>query len=74
MATHVSHVPTETVVIQPEDHDLLRAALKDWYDKAAFTDDHVKQVFFQRWLVETAWANQHERHECVLCLRSNTPC
>lgn len=68
MATHVAHIPAETVVIRSEDHELLRAALKDWYDKVAFTDDHVIQVSFQRWLVETAWARTHNRLTCVFCL------
>lgn len=51
-----THITTETCTIRPEDHELLRAALEGWYDKAVFTDDMVKQVAFQRWLVETAWA------------------
>lgn len=44
MVTHVSHIPVETLVILPEDHDLLQGGLKNWYDKVAFTDDHVAQV------------------------------
>lgn len=74
MATHVAHLPIESVAIRSEDHELLRAALKDWYDKVAFTDDHVKQVAFQRWLVETAWARTHDRVDCVLCVRSDSSC
>jgi hypothetical protein len=54
MATHVAHIQPESITIRPEDHELLRAALADWYDKTAFTDEHVMQVAFQRWLVETA--------------------
>lgn len=52
MTTHVTTHPCETCAIRPEEHDLLRAALRDWYDKQAFTDEHVAQVAFQRWLVE----------------------
>ena len=52
MTTHVTSLPRGTCEIQPEDHELLRAALTDWYDKTAFTDDHVMQVAFQRWLVQ----------------------
>ena len=46
MATHVTHIPTETLSISSEDHELLAGALKDWYDKVAFPDDHVAQVVF----------------------------
>lgn len=66
MATHVAHVLPESITILPADHELLRAALASWYDKAAFTDDHVLQVAFQRWLVETALANQRARMRAVL--------
>ena len=71
MATHVAHIQPESITILPEDHELLKAALADWYDKTAFTDDHVLQVAFQRWLVETAWAKQHDPMACVLCLHSD---
>ena len=71
MATHVAHIQPESITIRPEDHELLRAALADWYDKTAFTDEHVMQVAFQRWLVETAWAKQHDPIACVLCLHSD---
>ena len=62
MTTVLSQLPRETCVIHPADHDLLHAALRDWYDKAAFTDEHVAQVkreAFQRWLVETVWSKDH---------------
>jgi hypothetical protein len=67
MATTVNTIPRETCVIEPEDHELLHAALRDWYDKTAFTDEHVSQVkeqAFQRWLVETAWSKLHSRCGC----------
>ena len=62
MSTVLSQLPRETCAILPADHNLLRAALKDWYDQTAFTDEHVSQVkcdAFQRWLVETAWSKLH---------------
>jgi hypothetical protein len=44
MAAMLNQLPRETCVIQPADHDLLHAALRDWYDMTAFTDEHVAQV------------------------------
>lgn len=44
MSTHVTTLLPRTHEILPEEHQLLRDALKDWYDTTAFTDDHVAQV------------------------------
>lgn len=44
MSTHVTTLPSESCEIPPEDHQLLRDALKDWYATEVFTDDHVTQV------------------------------
>jgi hypothetical protein len=72
MATYVCTLDPDTYyTLKPEDHSLLRWALESWNDKATFTDEHVAQVkqrAFQRWLVESAWARQHDRVKCVLCM------
>ncbi len=44
MATHVTTLRPETCEILPAEHQLLRDALKDWNDTAAFTNDHVALV------------------------------
>jgi hypothetical protein len=71
MATYVCTLEPDSYALKPEDHSLLHWALESWNDKATFTDEHVAQVkqrAFQRWLVESAWANQHDRVKCVLCM------
>jgi len=45
MATRVFPV-RETYEIQPEDHQMLRAALEQWNDKERFTDERVVQVVY----------------------------
>ena len=79
MATHVKVNPQGVCTIKPADHELLHSALENWYDKAVLTDEHVGQVTiagraFQRWLIETAWAKQHDPVACVLCLHSDSRC
>jgi len=43
MGTRLTRVPSECT-LEPGAHTLLRAALKDWNDVSAFTDDRVLQA------------------------------
>ncbi len=39
-----SYLSTQSIQLQEGDQNLLRDALRQWYDHAMFTDDHVVQV------------------------------